>query len=475
MNIKNLGIYLSREKAVAAVTAVNDGVLNVSECFTVTMQAKADQDCPTLAAQIAAELASRGVEIESVSIALDCTLYTQHDIHSSFADYRQIAQTVRFDAEEVLGDDANRMAIAFSIVKPEDNGSTITVFSAIKDELAKILSDFQSQKLDPEVIEPDVVAFARAVSFEMADNSEISPIFVAFNDKVCYNAVMNSPHSKPVLRSFLYIDSLDKTEVLLRQLKLTLARNTITVPVDTLCVFNKDVDRELLLQKSGLSVPDTVDMLKPGSSLFAVGDAADMAKAVAAGAAMSATSRRAVDLRQDFSPYQGKKRIAEISLRIMVLAASIFLCAVALNHTMNMLHVKSDAAKVEERTREDYSSAMKGKEMSSKAAVLVLKGEVSKLRKIRSGEDSGDDNSIASRLRYVLEAINSTPLDSNLKIDSITITEGLMRLDGSTNSRANTQKLLSAIDAHKKLKRAQESLQQSGAVDSFSVNIELAR
>ncbi len=475
MIIKNLGIYLGREKAVAAVTVVHEGMLNVLECFTVTMQAKADQDCPTLAAQIAAELASRGVEIESVSIALDCTLYTQHDIHSSFSDYRQITQTIRFDVEEVLGDDANRMAIAFSIVKTDDSGSVITVFSAMKDELAKILYDFQSQKLDPEVIEPDVVAFARAVSFEMVDSSEISPIFIAFNDKICYNAVMNSPHSKPVMRSFLYIDSLDKTDVLVQQLKLTLARTTITVPIDTLCVFNSDVDREFLSQKSGLSVPQPADMLKQGSTLFVNAAGADVSKAVAAGAAMSATSRRGVDFRQDFSPYQGKKRIAEISLRLIVLAISIFLCVLAFNHTMNMFNIKNDAAKVEQRTREDYSSAMKGKDMTSRGAVLILRGEVTKLRKINSGEDSGDDNTIASRLRYVLEAINSTPADINLKIDSITITEGLMRLDGSTNSRANTQKLLSAIDAHKKLKRAQESLQQSGSVDSFSVNIELAK
>jgi histidyl-tRNA synthetase len=130
---------------------------------------------------------------------------------------------------------------------------------------------------------------------------------------------------------------------------------------------------------------------------------------------------------------------------------------------------------VEQRSEEEYSSAMKGKKMPEKTATMTLKGEVTKLRKISSGEESGDDNSISSRLRYILEAINSTPPDINLEINSITVSEGMMRIDGSTNSRANTQKLLSAIDKHSKLKRAQESLQQKGSVDSFSVNIDFVK
>jgi hypothetical protein len=470
---KNLGIYLCRDRAVASVTTTSGGSLEILECFTAAMEAKAEQDCPTLAAQISAELASRGVEFDSVSIAIDCTIYTQHDVHSSFTDLNQISKTIRFDVEEVIGDDANRMAIAFSVIKSDEKGSIVTVYSAMRPELVKILKDFQSHNMDPEVIEPDVVAFSRAVGFEMKDDSEHSPIFVAFNDKICYNAVMNSSHSKPILRSFLYAEALDKTKLLERQLKLTLARNSISVPVDTLCVFNNDVDRGQLSQSCGLSVPEPQTMLNEGSSLFGDCGTGDISRAMAAAASMAAYSKNVIDFRLDFAPYQGRKRIAEISLRLLALAAALIICALAFNHTMDMLELRSSVSKVEQRTAREYSSAMKGKDMPSKAATLTLKGELTKLRKISSGEAGGDDNLISSRLRYILEAINSTPENINLEINSITVSEGMMRIDGSTNSRANTQKMLGAIDRHTKLKRAQESLQQKGSVDSFSVNIDI--
>ncbi|MFI4911457.1 MAG: hypothetical protein ACIAQZ_07295 [Sedimentisphaeraceae bacterium JB056] len=471
---KNLGIYLSRERAVAAVTTSLGGSLQILECFTVTLEAKADQDCPTLAAQISAELASRSVEFDSVSITIDCTLYTQHDVNSRFTDLKQIARTIRFDVEEVIGDDANRMAIAFSIVKNVEDGSVVTVYSAMKDELRSILKDFQDHNIDPEVIEPDLISFSRAISYVMKDDSDHSPIFVAFNDTICYNAIMNSSHSRPVLRSFLYAESLDKTALLKRQLKLTLARNSISVPVDTLCVLNKDVDRDQLAAACDLLVPSPDEMLKDETRLFADSTDADISHAIAAAASMAPFSKKLIDFRQDFAPYQGKKRIAEISLRMLTLALAILICVFAFNHTVDMLKIKSNIVKVEQRTEEEYSSAMKGKSMPDKG-VLILKGEVNKLRRINSGEESGDDNSISSRLQYVLEAINSTPPDINLEINSITVSEGMMRIDGSTNSRANTQKMLAAIDNHKKLKRAQESLQQNGAVDSFSVNIDFVK
>ena len=472
--MNNLGIYLSKDKALAAVVSTA-GQLKVLECFSVAMQANAEQDCPSLAAQISAELSSRGAEFESVSIAIDCTLYTQHDVHSSFNDYRQIEKTIKFDVEEVIGDDANKMAITFSIVKSEDNGSIVTVFSSPKRELTTILKDFQSHGLDPEVIEPDIVAFARAVSNEMKDDSEHSPVFVAFNDKICYNALINSPHSTPVVRSFLYADSSDKAKLLNSQLRLTLARESISVPADTICVFGDDIDREKLAQISGLLVPEPKDMLKESSTLFDSTTTTDISTAIAAGSSMAYIAKRVVDFRADFAPYQGKKRIAEISLRVLALAVSIFLAVFALTHTLNIIRIKGDIAKIETRTQQEYESAMKGAKMPPRGAALTLRGEVTKLRRISAGEDTGDDNTISSRLRYVLEAINATPQNINLQINSITISGSLMRVDGSTNSRANTQQVLAAIDKHPKLKRAQESLQQSGSVDSFSINIEFIK
>ncbi len=472
--MNNLGIYLSNTKALAAVVSTGEHI-EVVECFTVAMQAQAEQDCPSLAAQISAELASRQVEFESVSIAIDCTLYTQHDVHSRFNDYRQVEKTIRFDVEEVIGDDANKMAIAFSIVKTTDNGSIVTVFSSPRRQLSEILKDFQSHGLDPEVIEPDVVAFARTVCNQMKDDSEHSPLFAAFNDKICYNAVINSPHSTPVLRSFLYADGADKVSLLTAQLRLTLARESISVPVDTVCVFGDDINRQQLAQNSGLLAPEPNLMLKEGSTIFENASAADISKAIAAGSSIASAAKRVVDFRLDFAPYQGKKRIAEISLRVLALAASILLVVFASVNTLNIIRIKQDTAKVVQRTQEEYESAMKGGRMPARGAALTLRGEATKLRRISSGEETGDDNTISSRMRYILEAINSTPQNINLNINSITVSGGLMRIDGSTNSRANTQQMLAAIDKHPKLKRSQESLQQSGAVDSFSINIEFVK
>ena len=50
-------------------------------------------------------------------------MFMQHNVHSKFNDPKQIAATVRFDAEEALATDISDLAIAFKITSSNQAGS----------------------------------------------------------------------------------------------------------------------------------------------------------------------------------------------------------------------------------------------------------------------------------------------------------------------------------------------------------------
>lgn len=101
-----LGIYLSKD----AATVVCLGNGSVLGCFSVTIGENQQQKPQELVRLITEGCAKRGLKFSDAAVALDCSMFMQHNVHSKFNDLRQIAATVRFDAEEVLGMDITDLA-----------------------------------------------------------------------------------------------------------------------------------------------------------------------------------------------------------------------------------------------------------------------------------------------------------------------------------------------------------------------------
>src|SRR4030065_1133703 len=117
-----LGIYLSKNAA-TAVCLSGKAVLG---SFTVTIEEAERQNPQELARLIAEGCAKRGLKFSEAAVALDCSMFMQHNVRSKFNDPKQIAATIRFDAEEVLGMDITNLAIAFKVTSSSQAGSSLT-------------------------------------------------------------------------------------------------------------------------------------------------------------------------------------------------------------------------------------------------------------------------------------------------------------------------------------------------------------
>jgi hypothetical protein len=127
----HLGIYLGRETAtVVCMSAGGSG--SVLDSFTVTTESQGQESRPgikQLAHLVAQSCAARQLNFSGVAIALDCSMFMQHNIHSAFTEANQIASTVRFDTEEALATDITNLAITFKITSSDKAGSELVAFT----------------------------------------------------------------------------------------------------------------------------------------------------------------------------------------------------------------------------------------------------------------------------------------------------------------------------------------------------------
>ena len=245
-----LGIYFSKNHAAVVLLTGRGGHLIVKDSFSVSTEADDDAEAreqtTSLAAMIARKLTSRNLKFNDVTAALDCNRFIQHDLHSEFTDHKQISQTIRFDAEEAVAVDATELAITFNITDTDKNGSNISVFTARRELLTRILTDLQHNNLDPVILEPDIMCLARLLRERADVPPEDNPLFIVFSFHACYiiNIDPSRPQFAPAVRSFLINPSQDKTDILARQIPLTLALHSFGDQISIKAVSNAcDVQR----------------------------------------------------------------------------------------------------------------------------------------------------------------------------------------------------------------------------------------
>ena len=171
----SLGIYISKESATAIYvnSRAKDG--NRVDCFNVLVEEAEGQEqtnMQILTGLIAQGCAERKWRFTEISVALDCTLFMQHSVHSEFREPKKIAATVKFDTEEALATDITSVALAFEIISSDETGSELTVFTAERTILSDILTALQQHDLDPITIEPDVNGLIHFIQRESTSESQ---------------------------------------------------------------------------------------------------------------------------------------------------------------------------------------------------------------------------------------------------------------------------------------------------------------
>ncbi len=114
-----LGIYWSNKKAVAVLLSRHGSGKTVLGSCSVTKnemtQEQEENFVKNMIKTLVKKTAENKFNFTEVAIALDCSMFTQHEIRSEFTDYKQIANTIRFDVEDTVAMDAMELAVAFSI------------------------------------------------------------------------------------------------------------------------------------------------------------------------------------------------------------------------------------------------------------------------------------------------------------------------------------------------------------------------
>jgi hypothetical protein len=475
-----LGIYLSKNTAVAAFLTHQGDKSSLLDCFTVNTDPDQESHPGALAPLIAQRLTQKDYNLIQVYLSIDCALYAQHIFHSEFTDLKQITGTIKFDAEEIVTTDATELAVTFQVTNSDQTGSDITLFTADNRLMTNTLTDFQAVGIDPILIEPDIVCLARFLQQNINPEKELQYLLAATSQHACYIINPQSTQNAPLTRSFLLNPKQDLTAVLTRQIPITLAaQHCEHFPTSLILVDGTNtINIETLNKNTGLNITKTDIPQALNANPELIQNAASTTHlAIAAGAALAESAKdKKADFREDFAPYQGKKRIMEKALRILSVSVTILFIALGGYFQLQVIKNRNYAKQLEKRAAADYTDAMFGNKPSSRQPITSqLKHALNEARNIQKGIGSGDDDSPTTKLTFILEAINSVPKNVDLRIADISITSKAIRITGDSNSRQSTLEFFDAIKKHKKLKKSHENLSQKSNRDTFIVNLELTK
>ena len=479
-----LGLYLSKGRASAVLVSGRHGRVEVLACFQAAT-APDEQAPASLGAVLAREIAARQITFGEAYAALDCRLYSQHQVHSAFTEARQIHSTIRFDLEEVVASDTTNLAIASSICRTGADGADVTVFSADRSVLTEALRDLQANRIDPAVVEPDVVCLARFLRQHFVTPRPAEAMFVVVSQTACWMIRHSDSDAAPSVRSFFLSPRQEVTAVLAREIPITLASLSAEPPVQSVFLAGAvdGVDIRRLHERTGLDV-QVIDVAKLcGAGPNAETECGSAAWLAAAhGAALPPGAVRRADLRCDFLPYRGGRLIMERIGRVFSVAMTVLLVTLGAYLQLQVLENNRNVSRIREKLSEDYKAAMYGQDLPrDEAAYKRLQRVFRSLEKAGEAGGSEDENSVTSRLTYIFETFNTAmktgdqknPNEIDLKIDSITISDQTIKVAGDTKSRKDTLTLLEAFNKHQRLKKISENLQLKGNRDSFSINLEM--
>ena len=486
-----IGIYFGKETA--TVLCLGSGAAqqgNLIGCFTVSVQAQQQEDGDNIAelasliAEGCAEKLPNHQNCEA-AVALDCSIFMQHNVHSEFTDLKQIASTIRFDAEEALAADIANVAIAFRPDSSDETGSGLSVFTAEKKILAQIITALQRNHIDPVTIEPDINCLARFVCRNVSVPDDSHPLFSILSDRSGYFIMPRESFEKSkkdfagssiAMRSFLLGPSQDRNNILARQVPLFIASVESTEQTDLVKVFDSKGLAEVdgLSQSLGIRTEKIEMAAAAAAEPSVLADCNDLAGlAIAYGAAMACLEKpQTTDFRKDFMPFEGRKKRLQKTIKIVGCSVAVIAIAFGVYFQSALIKANRPRKLLQAKFVEEYSAVMFGKKPpAGKNLVKALKKELRRIKNVKGGQLSmTGKKSVAAKLTFVLQAFNRCAAQTNLKIDKIRVTSKNIAITGSTSSMANTLKLFDAIKKTD-LNIQQRRIDSKGGRNNFSVTV----
>jgi len=471
----SLGIYLSKTTATVVCVSSSGRDGKIPGCFSVSVEEHDDANPQVLANLIARGCAERKLKFSKVAVALDCAMFMQHDVHSEFNDPKQIAATVRFDTEEAIAMDISEVAIAFKVISTDQNGSALTVFTAQQKILSDIILSLQANSIDPVTIEPDVNCLSRFLRKNVFLPEDLLTFFAVLSSRNGY-IILSDEHAQSVVRTFLLGPTQDRAKLLAREIPLAGGLLKTDEPINCVKVLDttSTVDYQQLSEKLGIEA-GKIDLLESVGQAQELGEVSNPVDfAIAYGAAMAHPEKiQSINFRNDFMPYQGKKQRLQKALKFMSISVAVLVFILGVYFQTQLLQKNKYRSQLRKKLAEQYSAAMLDQKLPSNP-IRKLGSELRRIRDVKSGQLSiTGKKSVSAKLILVLEAFNRCAAQTNLNIDSISITPKTISIVGDTSSRKNTIKLRKAIE-QSKLKILQDNLELKGGRDNFRITVAAA-
>jgi len=477
----HLGIYLSKDRAAVVCLGSPSRDGKVLGCFSICLEEQAEQNQQVLANLIAQGCAEREWQFTEVSVALDCAMFMQHNTHSEFSNPKQIAATVRFDTEEALATDISNVAIAFMITSSTESGSELTVFTAQRKILSDILLSLQSNNLDPVSIEPDVNCLSRFVgqNVSLPESQSSATLFGLLSSRRGYFVTCSGSQKISAMRTFLVGPTQDRNELLTRQTLITTNLTEAGEPIHLLKVYDStnSVNYQRLSEKLGIEVGIIDLVASAGIEPQVLADHADPVDfAIAYGAALAHLEKApSINFRNDFMPYQGKKRRLQRALKFASVSFTVLLLALGLYFQTQLLTVNRGRNSLYNKFAQQYLAVMPGETKlpaGFSEAVSKLGSELRRIRDVKAGLFSvKGEESVSSKLTLVLEALNKYATQIDLNIDSISVTTRSISIAGETSNASSTQKLREALIATNLGSLQDRITSTKDGRSSFNINI----
>jgi len=469
-----LGIYLSKNRATVVCLSSQARKPKVLDSFTVSLDQEQGTaanmaELASLVSQQCAERVSSYTDCE-VTLALDCALFMQHSVHSEFSDPKQIAQTIRFDAEEALSTDISDVAIAFKVASSNETGAQLTVFTTERQVMSEILLSLQNNGIDPVTVEPDINCLTRYIQQNVSLPDDGNSLVALLSRNSGYLICLSQSRQTPSMRTFLLGHRQNRNDVLARQIPLTMASAGTDEQTQQLYVLDyaDSVNSQQLTERLGIEA-DTLDLLDSVETEPRVLDECDdqVAFAIACGAAMTYAEKTSVaNFRDDFMPFQGKKRRMEKTIKLLSISVTILLLALGTYVTAQLMQANKYRGLVYKKFKPDYLALASKRSIPKKMSLGVkkLKGIVRGIEGRKHGL-LGDDESAAAKLALVLDAFNKTAKKTRLTVEKINITPKVITIHGETRKRSDTLRLVRTLEETLEIGRS--SYTSKGGRDGF--------
>ncbi len=439
-----LGIYVSKSRA----TVVCVHRHKVTACFSVTVPEESTDPVPDLMRSVAETCAEKRLKFSDVTVALDCTWFMQHRVHSEFSSLKQIGATIRFDTEEVVATDIANLSVGFDVLATNEAGTELNVFTADHAVLSDVVLTLQSHGIDPLRVIPDVCALARVIGQGVSAKTytHSDGLFGILSRRNGYFLSYSDKQGCIPERAFLVGPQQDKNEVLTREIFTTMA-STSGASLAGLMIYDATDSADAQALGERLSVPvETLDWLVAqgaGPQAMAQGDD-PVDCAVALGAARMA-GESTLNFRNDFLPCQGKKLRLRSAAKWMCFSMTLLLLAVGGRLQATWFQVRQDRSRLYDKLYTDYQTVM----LDSKKKTNLISNLAKEKRKItanKEGKNLQGNNSTSAKLILMLRAVNKCYSKAGLEMKEITIGKAVT-VSGSASNADGRQAFAKAIEA----------------------------